>query len=131
MDRLIIDSSVLIAGERGELDPGALFGDEDDVAIAAVTVAELEVGVALADKRYRARRRAYVDAVRGAIPAIPYDEAVADIHAGLIAHTVKTGDRRSAHDLIIAATAASTGRTLVTLDRRGFEGLPGVRHTGG
>ena len=34
---------------------------------------------------------------------------------------------RGAHDLIIAATARATGRTIVTLDRRGFADLPRVR----
>lgn len=38
----------------------------------------------------------------------------------------KAGRQRGAHDLIIAATALSTGRTVVTSDRQGFDDLPGV-----
>ena len=127
MDRLIVDTSVLVRGERAGAEIASLFSDGDDVAIAAVTVAELEVGVVLADEKRRSRRREFVDAVRASAHVVPYDEAVADIHAGLLAHTTKTGSRRSSHDLIIAATAVSTGRTLVTLDRRGFGDLPGLR----
>ena len=48
MARLILDSSVLIGVERGRrLD--RLIRDEDDVAIASITAAELLVGVHLAD----------------------------------------------------------------------------------
>jgi tRNA(fMet)-specific endonuclease VapC len=38
----------------------------------------------------------------------------------------RAGRPRGAHDLIIAATAAAAGRTVVTADRRAFDGLPGV-----
>ena len=48
----------------------------------------------------------------------------------LLAHAAQTGRPRGAHDLIIAATALAHGRTVVTLDRRGFEGLPGVQVRG-
>lgn len=46
----------------------------------------------------------------------------------LLAHARRTGRPRGAHDLQIAATAAATGRLVLTTDRRAFDGLPGVRH---
>jgi tRNA(fMet)-specific endonuclease VapC len=103
-----------------------LIADEDDVAIAAITAAELLVGVELADKRRRATRAAYVQRVLSEIPVEGYDLGVARAHAGLLAHARRSGRPRGAHDLIIAATAASTSRTLVTADPGGFEDLPGV-----
>ena len=36
------------------------------------------------------------------------------------------GRPRGAHDLIIAATARVTSRTVITADPSGFDGLPGV-----
>jgi tRNA(fMet)-specific endonuclease VapC len=72
------------------------------------------------------RRTAHVERV-DAIDCLPYDLHVARAHAELLAHVAETGTPRGAHDLIIAATAKATDRTLVTLDRRGFAGLPGVR----
>ena len=49
-------------------------------------------------------------------------------HARLIAHVRRTGQPRGAHDLVIAATAASTARAVATLDARArFADLPGVR----
>jgi len=54
--RLILDTNVLIAYERGAIDRSSL--DEDELAIAAVTVAEYRVGIELADTPERAADRA-------------------------------------------------------------------------
>jgi tRNA(fMet)-specific endonuclease VapC len=117
---------VLIAGERGRVRLDDLIGDEDDVAVAAVTVAELLVGVELADPANRSRRAALVDAIVATIPVEDYDLDVARSHALLLAHTRRSGRRRGAHDLVIAATALARGRTVVTTDQGGFGDLPGV-----
>jgi tRNA(fMet)-specific endonuclease VapC len=117
---------VLIEGERLGAGLDRLIGDEDDVAIAAVTAAELLMGVELADEGRRPVRERYVAGILDAIPAEPYDLDVARTHARLLAHTRKTGRPRGAHDLIIAATALTRSRTVVTADPGGFEDLPGV-----
>jgi tRNA(fMet)-specific endonuclease VapC len=103
-----------------------VVGDEDDVAMATVTVAELLVGVELADRRRRKSRERYVADLLATIPVEPYDSEVARSHASLLVHTRASGRARGAHDLIIAATALARRRTIVTADARGFEGLPGV-----
>ena len=117
---------MVIAGERGRVRLDDLIGDEDDVAVAAVTVAELLVGVELADPTHRSRRAALVDAIVATIPVEDYDLDVARSHALLLAHTRRSGRRRGAHDLVIAATALARGRTVVTTDQGGFGDLPGV-----
>jgi len=38
----------------------------------------------------------------------------------------RAGTPRGAHDLVVAAAAAATGRTVVTSDATGFEHLPDV-----
>jgi tRNA(fMet)-specific endonuclease VapC len=103
-----------------------LIGDEDDVAIATITVAELLVGVELADEANRPRRRALVDSVVATLPVEDYDLEVARSHAQLLAHVRRSGRRRGAHDLVIAATALARNRVVVTADRGGFSDLPGV-----
>ena len=102
------------------------MSDGDDVAIAAITVAELRVGVELASGRARAARRAFVDDVMAVIQVLAYDVFVAEAHAVLLGEVRRQGRPRGAHDLLIAATAAATGRTVVTADARAFEDLPGV-----
>ncbi|HEU4320823.1 MAG TPA: type II toxin-antitoxin system VapC family toxin [Acidimicrobiia bacterium] len=57
---------------------------------------------------------------------IPYDLVVAQEHALLLAEVKRTGRPRGAHDLLIAATARATRRSVVTADARAFEDLPGV-----
>ncbi len=128
MARLILDTTVLVAAERGRSHLDSLIDDDDDVVIAAITAAELLVGVHLADASNRARRAAFVDAALATIPVEDYDLEVAKTHAELLAHARRTGRRRGAHDLIIAATAAATGRTVITANVDAFSDLPGVAH---
>ena len=53
MSRLLLDTTFLIDAERGTKGLDELIGDDDDVAIAAITIAELIVGVDLASARQR------------------------------------------------------------------------------
>ena len=126
MTLLLLDTTFLVDTERGVTELENLIGDDDDVAIAAITLAELTAGVALAGTRQRAQRQSYVDDIAASIPILPYDESVAMRHASLLVAVRRAGRPRGAHDLIIAATAAAAGRTVVTADRRAFDGLPGV-----
>ena len=126
MARLILDSSVLIAAERGDLELADLLEGDDDVAIAALTVAELRVGVGLADGRRREKHEYFVASAVDVLSIETYDLDAASAHAELLVHVRKSGTPRGAHDLIIAATALATDRRVVTLDRRGFADLPGV-----
>ncbi|GAA3021524.1 PIN domain-containing protein [Streptosporangium longisporum] len=126
--RLILDTGVLIAAERGKASVDAVIGDTDDVAVAAITVAELFVGVELADEARRPGRQAFVDEVLALIPVEEYTVDVARVHARLMAHVRRSGKTRGAYDLLIAATAATTARVVITMDSSAaFDDLPGVR----
>ena len=61
------------------------------------------------------------------IPILPYDARVAEAHATLLAVVRRSGEPRGAHNLIIAATAVTTDRQIVTSDASGFANLPGVK----
>ena len=126
MARLILDTTVLIGAERSSRRLNQLVADDDDVTIAAITAAELLVGVELADDARRPEREAFVRNVLEAIPVEDYDLDVARSHATLLAHTRRTGRRRGAHDLIIAATAVARDRSVVSADATAFADLPGV-----
>jgi tRNA(fMet)-specific endonuclease VapC len=124
--RLILDTTVLIDAEREASALDRVVEDEDDVAIAAITVAELSVGVELAKGKRRARRAAFVSAVLDSVSVETYDLDVAQAHGELLAHTRRAGSPRGAHDLIIAATARARGREVVSADAAGFRALPEV-----
>ena len=127
--RLILDTNVLIAYERGTIDRDAL--DADELAVAAVSIAEYRVGIELADTASRAADRARaLAAITSAVDVLDYTEATAACHARLIAYARRTGTARGAHDLIIAAHALQTDRTVLTLDAKArFGDLPGVTAT--
>jgi predicted nucleic acid-binding protein len=128
VDRLILDTRVLVALERGQDIPADVLPDDADIVIAAITASELLVGVELADDRRRATRRATVDAIVDAFDVVPFDLDTARHHAVLLAYARRSGRPRGAHELQIAATARATGRILLTTDRTAFDNLPGVDH---
>lgn len=125
--QLILDTGVLIAFERGSVDR-SLF-DADDVAVAAISVAECRVGIELADSPERAGDRTQtLESMFAVLDVLDYTSGTASHHARLIAHTRRLGRPRGTHDLIIAAHAAETGRVLVTTDAAArFGDLPGVQ----
>jgi len=96
------------------------------VAVSALTIAELAAGVHLAQGWRKTARRHFVSWVLDEVPVVPYDLTVAAAHGELLAATRRAGRPRGAHDLIIAATARATRRTVITADPRAFAELPGV-----
>jgi tRNA(fMet)-specific endonuclease VapC len=122
----LLDTTYLVDADRSGAALDAVIEDEDDVAIAAVTLAELLVGVELSAGRARIERRHFVDEVRTTIPIVNYDNVVASSHAQLLIATRRQGRPRGAHDLIIAASARATEREIVSADTSAFEDLPGV-----
>ena len=124
--RLILDTGVLIASERAKTSWSDVLQGDDDVALAAVTVAELRAGVELASDGRREAREAFLHSVLSTIPVEEYDVAVAQVHSRLLATVHRTRTQRGAHDLIIAATAAATKRTIITADRSASNDLLGV-----
>jgi predicted nucleic acid-binding protein len=123
---LILDTNVLIAYERGTIDRTLLRSDE--LSIAAITLAEYRVGIEMADTVERAATRSrWLDVVLAELEVLDYTRKTADHHARLLAHVRRTGQPRGAHDLVIAAHAAESGRTVLSRDAKArFEGLPGV-----
>ena len=127
--RLILDTNVLIAYERGTIDRAAL--DADELAVAAVSIAEYRVGIKLADTAVRAADRARaLAAITSAVNVLDFTEATAACHARLVAHARRSGTPRRAHGLIIASHALQTERIVLTYDAKArFSDLPGVSAT--
>ena len=123
---MLLDTNVLIEAERTSIDLDALIADDDEPAVAAITIAELGVGVEMATGRRRRARSEFLDDLIDNLPIIQYDLGVARAHTDLLVAVRTLGRPRGAHDLIIAATALATGRIVVTSDRHGFDDLPGV-----
>ena len=121
--RGLLDTSVYVAREAGrELDRSALPAEG---VISPITVAELRVGVLVAeDADIRARRLETLEAVAD-VEVLPIDDAVAAKWALLRVHLQSAGRRLNVNDLWIAATAMAHGLPVVTQDDD-FEPLEGV-----
>jgi tRNA(fMet)-specific endonuclease VapC len=61
------------------------------------------------------------------VDVLDYTQATAAHHARLLAHVRRSGSPRRAHDMLIAAHAAETGRMILSRDTKArFGDLPGV-----
>ncbi len=109
MTRFILDTSVLIGRDPGDLDG----------AISAASLAELHFGVLIApDPEERARRAGRLGVIEATFEPIPIDAAVAREWGHLAAAVAARGGRprRRAIDLAIAATANVNHVPLLTAD---------------
>jgi tRNA(fMet)-specific endonuclease VapC len=127
--RLILDTGIVISIKRGKIAVHEVYSDEDDVAIAAVTIAELVYGAMLAgDPDRRLEWTQHAVAVAAALRVLPYTADTAVRHGELLASTRSAGAQRGPLDLLIAAHAVQTGRVIVTRDVAArSDALPGVR----
>jgi predicted nucleic acid-binding protein len=126
----LIDSSVLIAAERGDLDLSNVLPRyaEEGVAISAITASELLHGVHRAKTAaQRHRRQAFVEGLLAQLPVIAFDLTVARVHASLWANLAKRGTVVRESDLMIGATAVATDYSIATRDERSFPKIPGLR----
>jgi hypothetical protein len=117
--RIILDTSVLLGP-----DPG--LPDDADVAISAMSLAELHFGVLVASTpQVRAERLRRVAVIEKTFDALPIDEAVARAYGRLAAAVAAAGRQPRARvaDLLIAATAAAHGATLWTSNPTDVHGL--------
>ena len=125
----LIDSSVLIAAERGALDLKHLLSThEDEIVLSSVTASELLHGVHRANKpEIRERRHRLVAEVLETFEIIPFDLNVARLHARVWAHLASRGVTVGAHDLLIGATALAMAASVATRDLRSFPKIPGLK----
>jgi tRNA(fMet)-specific endonuclease VapC len=126
---LLIDSSSLIAAERGALDLEAALADhlDDEVAIASITASELLHGVhRLKGGVKQAKAERFVERLLDRIAVIPFDLEVARVHARLGAELATKGAPVGAHDLIIASTAVAIDFAVATRDLRSFPRITGL-----
>jgi predicted nucleic acid-binding protein len=127
---VILDTSVLIAAEKGRLNLTALFAahEEETFCIAAITAAELLHGVERAEppvpKQTRSR---FVEWILAQVETIDFDLALARHHVGIWAALEAAGKVIGPYDLLIAATAVHYGHPLATLNINEFRQVPGLQ----
>ena len=121
--RALLDTSFFVASESGR-PIGEIRGvDETDVSV--VTLAELTLGVLMADDVQRPARLATLAAVESTWDPLPVETDVARAFARLVADLRRRGRRVPVLDALIAATAVVEGVPIVTQDRD-YDAMPGI-----
>jgi predicted nucleic acid-binding protein len=123
----VLDTSIFVAVEQGRPLRRAL---PDEVSVSVITLAELELGVLVAqDLDARAQRLATLTRVREETAGLPADQHVASAYARLAAAELAAGRKPRVHDTWIAATALVHGAEVWTQDDdfSGFSAVDVVR----
>lgn len=116
--RAVLDTSVVLATDIASL--------EGELAISAVTLAELHFGVLVAkERKVRAERLRRLLLLERTFDALPIDAAVAASYGQLASAVVEAGRKPRARslDLLIAATAHANAARLYTRNAHDFVGL--------
>jgi tRNA(fMet)-specific endonuclease VapC len=129
---LILDSSLLIAGERrGQhvwdiLERAKSSQGETENALSAITVVELTHGIYRAKSEAdRQRRHAFVEELIHAIPVHPVTLELAQFAGRIEGEQAAKGMVIALPDLLIGATALKLGYSVATQNSRHFQLIPG------
>ena len=129
---ILIDTSALVALERRPIPWDQAFEQlgNESAALPAIVLAELLVGVEMADGDRRKReRRAKIDALVSRIPVVEFGAEFAPTWAMLFTVLQKSGKLIPSNDLMVAATAIQIGFGVLVgpTDEAHFRRVPNLR----
>ena len=126
---LLIDTSALVELERGDTSIGEALPNET-VALPAIVLAELLVGVRMADTPERAAaRQRKIDALTDRVAVVAFDHLVAERWAELFTLLRGEGVPIPSNDLCVAASALQLdfGVLVGSTDEAHFRRVPELR----
>ena len=130
---LILDSSVVIAGERHGLTVRQILEQlqtahgELEMGLSVVTIVELTHGIQRAnDEQRRHRRQAFVDELIRDVPIHSVNLETAKLAGRIEGEQARHGVTIPFEDLLIAATALQLGFAVATANIRHFAVIPGL-----
>jgi len=123
-----LDTTILVAAERGRLDLDAVLNEhpEHDFAISTVTAAEICAGVERACGSMRQKHEDFAERQFATFAAIDFTMPDARLWADLSAQLARKGTPIGALDLMIAATALCHDYGVITLNEDEFRRVPGL-----
>lgn len=129
---VLIDTSALVALERGPVSWDQAFEQigNEPAALPAIVLAELLVGVELAESdRRKMERRAKIDALVSRVPVVEFGSDTASTWAMLFAALKRSGGLIPSNDLMVAATALQIGFSVLVgpTDEAHFRRVPNLR----
>ena len=130
---LILDSSIIIAGERRGhsvrqiLEQIQAVHGEIEMGLSVVTIVELTHGIQRAkDEERRRRRQAFVDELVRDVQVHPVTVDTAKLAGRIEGEQADQGVTIAFEDLLIAATALQLGFGVITGNVRHFRMIPGL-----
>jgi predicted nucleic acid-binding protein len=130
---LIVDSSVIIAGERRGhsvrqiLEQLHIVQGEVDLGLSVVTIVELTHGIYRArDVQLRQRRQAFVDELARDVPVHSITLETARMAGRIEGEQAEHGLNIAFEDFLIASTALELGYGVATSNVRHFQVIPGL-----
>jgi predicted nucleic acid-binding protein len=130
---LILDSSVLIAGERRNESVRDILErvrenlPETEAALSAVTVLELPHGIYRAKTdAARKRREAFVEELLHSLVVHPITLEIAQLGGRIEGQQAAKGISIALPDLLIGVTALHRGDSVATINVRHFQLIPGL-----
>jgi tRNA(fMet)-specific endonuclease VapC len=130
---IILDTSVLIAGERRGQGVQAIIQrvltthGEQDAALSVVTLVELTHGIQRArTDADRERRRAFTEELRRDVAVIPVTAEIAELAGRIEGEQATRGISIAFEDLLIGTTALHMNYAVVTLNLRHFQMIPSL-----
>jgi tRNA(fMet)-specific endonuclease VapC len=122
----VLDTNSVVFFFKGEgrVDKRLLETKPVDVALPAIVLYELEVGVLRS--KAPGRRRQQLDTLLGATRVLSFGPAEARVAAQIRAHLEPSGKGIGPLDTLIAATALANRATLVTHNTREFRRVRGL-----
>lgn len=121
----LLDTSVVIDWH----DPAVIAALPGEVAISAITAAELAAGPLLATTALEAaKRQARLQEVESRLEPIPFDESAVRSYGLVVAAVAREGRKPRSRfaDLLIAATAHANRLDLYSRNAQDFAGLEGL-----
>jgi predicted nucleic acid-binding protein len=113
--KALLDTSFFVATETGR--PLGEMPDVTETEISVVTLAELTVGVLMANNSNKAARVATLSAVESTWDPLPIDAEVARAFAHIVAELRLQKRKVPVFDALVAATAVVAQIPVVTQDR--------------
>ncbi len=130
---IVLDSSVLIAGERRRESVRDILQRvregfaETEAALSAVTVVELTHGVYRAKTESdQKRREAFVEELLHSLVVYPITMEIAQLAGRIEGQQAAQGISIAFPDLLIGVTALHLGYSVATLNVRHFQAIPGL-----
>jgi predicted nucleic acid-binding protein len=130
---IILDSSILIAAERGGEGVGQILKrvraahGETEAGLSAVTIVELTHGIYRAKTDVdRERRRLFTDELCRDVAVHPVTLEVAQLAGKIEGEQAAHGISIAFEDLLIGSTALHLGYSVATLNARHFRLIPGL-----